>query len=279
MFCVFALPLAALKPAGQDEDQFRFARSLFDAKEYYRAIGEFDRLCYFFPQSKFRSEAMFLTGLSYYRAGQYDQARRSFSSLASNTDFAFRAAAISADSLFRQDRFDASAAGYSALSVKFPDKEPDLLWSMAWPDLMNRDFNASLGLYDLILEKYPSFERKKDVEYLRASVLKLKKFRKLSPGFAAALSAVLPGAGQFYTRRPGDGLVAFGAVAVLGVSSYLLWRYYEHKEVAVVVTAAAAFFYGGNIYSAWSSAKKYNLLYYKRNLDGLRDNYWSDHDE
>jgi tetratricopeptide (TPR) repeat protein len=274
------LPPALLLRAAPvaDQEQFDFARYLFDGKEYYRAIGEFDRLLYFFPRTKLASEALFLTGLSYYRAGQFAESCRAFGALATNREFAFRAHVLSADALFRRGLYEESRAGYSLLQEGFPGHEPDLLLSMSWADLMRKDFTASVALYDAILEKYPSFDRKGDVEYLKNSVLNLKKFRKLSPALAASLSAVLPGAGQVYTRRPGDGLVAFGAVAFLGVGSYFLWKDYKHKEVAVLATLAAGFFYGGNIYSAWSSAKKYNTLYYRRNLDNLRDNYWSDHD-
>lgn len=261
-----------------DEDQFRFASRLYDIKEYYRAIGEFDRLLYFFPSTKHKPEALFLTGLSYYRAGRFPEAEKFLGSLSAYPDFAFKAAALSADALFRQGRYEASRAGYAALKDRFPEREPELLLSMSWADLMRKDFSGCLELYGLILQKYPSFERKYDVEYLQKSVGKLKDFKGLSPVLAASLSAVIPGAGQVYTKRPGDGLVAFGAVAILGAGSYLLWRYYGHKEAAVVVTLAAGFFYCGNIYSAWSSAKKYNVLYYRKSMDTLRNDYWSDYD-
>jgi tetratricopeptide (TPR) repeat protein len=277
---VLAAPFAAAAPApgAADQGQFDFARHLFDGKQYFRAIGEFDRLLYFFPGSRLAPEALFLTGLAYYRAGQYPESRRAFGALSTNRTYAYKSAVLSADALFRQGLFEESRAGYSQLRKAFPAEDPDLLLSMSWTDLMSRKFAASVDLYDEILLKYPSFDRRSDVEYLKASALKLTRFRRLSPCLAASLSAVLPGAGQVYTRRAGDGLVAFGAVAFLGAGSWLLWRYYEHKEVAVVATLATAFFYGGNVYSAWSSAKKYNSLYYRRTLDGLRDNYWSDHD-
>jgi len=261
-----------------EQDQFDFARTLFDAKEYFRAIGEFDRLLFFFPRTKLAAEARFLTGLSYYRAGQYPDSCRAFSAVSTNREFAFKSGVLSSDALFRQGLYEESRTGYALLRENFPGQEADLMFSISWTDLMRKDFKGSLGLYEEILRKYPGFERRSDVEYLKKSALKLDHAGKLSPFVAACFSAVLPGAGQLYTRRPGDGLVAFGAVAFLGTASYFLWKSGKHEEVAVVATLAAGFFYGGNIYSAWASAKKYNVLYYRRTLDALREHYWSDHD-
>jgi TM2 domain-containing membrane protein YozV len=88
------------------------------------------------------------------------------------------------------------------------------------------------------------------------------------------MSALIPGSGQIYDKRPGDGVVAFLAIGFLGGSSYWLWRYYEHKEIAVGFSLVTGFFYAGNIYTAWSSAKKYNKLYYEKHIGYLKETYW-----
>lgn len=80
---------------------------------------------------------------------------------------------------------------------------------------------------------------------------------KKSPLTAALLSAVLPGAGKFYTGRPGDGITAFimtGLMAFLAVDNYR----YGHQFRAGIFSAAALVFYAGNIYGSAASAQIYN---------------------
>ena len=77
------------------------------------------------------------------------------------------------------------------------------------------------------------------------------------PGLAGTLAAVLPGSGHFYTGRKRDGTVAFllNAAFIWGaVESYNK----ENYALGGILTFFELGWYFGNIYSAVSSAHKYN---------------------
>jgi hypothetical protein len=276
-FCLilFLAPLA-LSAAGKDV--YDFATSLYDRQEYFRAVSEFQRFAFFEPSDPRISKAGFMIALSYFKAGQFSLAFNSSLTMTNNPRYRFRSRLLAADSLFKLAQYSASAEAYDSISASLTNDRAVVFSRSIWPRLMQKDFSFSLKKYDELLSAWPKWNGRSDIEMLRDSATHLKKFRPLSPPLAGVMSAILPGLGQIYTRRPGDGLVAFAAVAVLGTGSYLLWRYYEHKEIALVVTLAGGFFYAGNIYSAWASANKYNSLYYRKNLEALRDNYWREYD-
>jgi len=88
-----------------------------------------------------------------------------------------------------------------------------------------------------------------------------------SPGLAGTLAAILPGSGHFYTGRVRDGVTAF---LLNGVFIWGAVESYNNEDYAVagILTFFELGWYFGNIYSATSSAHKYN----KRLKDGyIRD--------
>jgi TM2 domain-containing membrane protein YozV len=82
------------------------------------------------------------------------------------------------------------------------------------------------------------------------------------------LSAILPGAGQLYSGRAGDGAYTFLTVAGTGLVTW--WfaaepatRDRTRVKVSIfgVITAV---FYAGNVYGANTAARDYNLLQERR---------------
>jgi TM2 domain-containing membrane protein YozV len=276
--CLFLLAASVIL-AQQDKTQWDFSSSLFDQKEYYRAVSEFERFIYFFPSSPSVPKARFQIALSYYKAEQYTMVPGACASLSNSREWSFRAGLLAADSRFKLNRFPSAYNAYEKIEASASEKDRAvIIYRKTWPLLLQKDFKSVLGYYDTLLSGSADFDRKGDIPYLKTTVTELTRFRPLSPVFAGILSAVIPGAGQFYVKRPGDGVVSFLVTGVLVAGSYLLWQYYDHKSIAVLTTAAAAFFYAGNIYSAWSQAHKYNNLYYSKNLDALRASLWQDYD-
>jgi hypothetical protein len=74
----------------------------------------------------------------------------------------------------------------------------------------------------------------------------------------AGLLSLVPGLGQVYAGRWGDGAYAFSILATGGAATY----YYGHKEESLKFSLAlvtTSVFYAANIYSAIVAAKNYNL--------------------
>ncbi|MBW2599227.1 MAG: hypothetical protein JRC60_03840 [Deltaproteobacteria bacterium] len=91
-----------------------------------------------------------------------------------------------------------------------------------------------------------------------------------SPAVAGALAAIVPGAGHLYTQRRRDALVAFLLNGVFIWSAVELFN--DEKYVTGgIVTFFELGWYSGNIYSAVSSAHKFNRRTKKDFLQGLRD--------
>ncbi len=77
-----------------------------------------------------------------------------------------------------------------------------------------------------------------------------------SPLFAAALSAIIPGAGRVYAGRWYDGLMGFILFALTGTNAINSFR--QHRPVATpVFVALAVSIYAGEIYGAYRTTKYY----------------------
>lgn len=83
-----------------------------------------------------------------------------------------------------------------------------------------------------------------------------------SPALAAALSAVLPGAGQAYTGHWFDAAQAFGFVGAFSFTSYLAYDHDRARGGPYVLTSVAlsitAFFYVANVIGAHRTARYFN---------------------
>ena len=84
------------------------------------------------------------------------------------------------------------------------------------------------------------------------------------------LSAIIPGAGQLYSGRAGDGAYSFLTVAGTGLVAWFFAAepaLRDRTRVKVSIFGAlAALFYAGNVYGANVAARDYNLLQERRYL-------------
>jgi TM2 domain-containing membrane protein YozV len=95
------------------------------------------------------------------------------------------------------------------------------------------------------------------------------RFHKAKDPTVAGVLAIVPGAGHLYCERPRDALISFL------LNGALIYAAYEaFDEDLEVLGAVIAFFelsfYAGNIYSAVSSAHKYNRDEKNRFLNSLK---------
>ena len=80
-----------------------------------------------------------------------------------------------------------------------------------------------------------------------------------SPGIAAALSAVVPGAGKVYAGRLGEGVAAFLTVGSLGAITAENWCRHGLSDWRTIVAGTlCATFYLGNIYGSYMSVSVEN---------------------
>ncbi len=103
-------------------------------------------------------------------------------------------------------------------------------------------------------------------------LLRYKDLRLKSPGLAAVLSAVLPGAGQVYSGKHLEGLISLAVVAVAGFSAHYLYNR-GNEPMAYTMGFFTALFYGGSIYGASNSAAAANSAEHHRFLRELTERH------
>ncbi len=79
-----------------------------------------------------------------------------------------------------------------------------------------------------------------------------------SPLLAGILSAVIPGAGQWYAGLPGNGIFTFLVISALGGGTWYL--YSRNSSFFPLTLTLTILFYAGNIYGAVTSTCRMNLI-------------------
>jgi len=266
----FGISIAAiliLNPASYAElkDDFinkqkRFINELYNNKNYFDCIAETQRLldysksfpdqkefnylidtCYFYgrqyktvisrlqnmegpPGEKYNLLNLFLLSSSYYNTGYYNTAR---------------------EILFGFNYSDVNEISRSDL---FINRAGLLINNSEYQNILNEIENA--GKYFTRFNSFTLSDFKKDMEAYREIGFR-------SKWLSLSLSAILPGAGQFYSGRDADGLLSLAAVA--GSACGALY-FYNKKErpLALTFTFFSCLFYAGNLYGAYNSAEYTN---------------------
>ncbi len=225
------------------EERKLFAGFLFCNSDYLRAAEEYAEIY----SSDANDTMLFYSAVSYFRTGDFTNGNvlalrlpkgglllrsleEKYRSLFSSEQFSLVTRELEKDSLFLQgtevSRYELFYRIRHETQVAIPDT------IMPWLPYAERD---SI-LY---------FARLKNTSSSR------------SPWIAAALSALLPGAGKIYTGFISDGLTA---LAINGLFVYLSMTNFNagHKTRGYIFGGAFALFYAGNVYGSAASAHIYN---------------------
>ncbi len=250
----YALAEIVLDP----ERQFQFAEQYFQRGEYYRAIGEYERFIYLFPLSDKVELARYRIGLSYLRGNQYKEAIQAFNALIDeygNTGYALKSYLGISKAYVGLKRYDVALTTLTNLITIAPDQEirDKAYYKKGWVYL-------EMGLWEKARESFEEISSQNRERYnLRQILIGLKERRPLkrkNPTTAGFL-AIIPGAGHLYCERKRDALISF---LLNGAMIYAAYEAFDHDLDALggIITLFELGFYSGNIYSAVSSAHKYN---------------------
>ena len=267
---------ASMEVILDEENQLSFAEQYFKNGEYYRAIGEYERFLYFFPLSEKVEYVRYRIGISYLEIGQSKKAIQAFYSIIDDyrgTKYALRAYVEISRAYLVDKNYDMALTTLSNLDKIASDQSirDDVRHRRAWIYL-------EMGLWEEAEESLKSISFKNQGKYNTKKILvglaKRKYIKKKSPVTAGLLS-IIPGAGHFYCERRKDALVSFllNGAMILGA-----FEAFENDMDAFggIITFFELGFYSGNIYSAVSSAHKYNrdeksnFLRYLKESTGVR---------
>lgn len=253
------------------EKMLSFADSLFAQGDYYRAITEYERVIFFSPDSSLAKTARFQIAESYFKAEKFDQAITHFGSLAHdypNEEVGIRSL-FRVGEVFYQKRDYSHAADYFTEFIETYPKDKradDARVKLGWSYLELGNWTRAQEEFHKLPTGSPLH---KQAEGLAEEAKLYPDIPKKSPTLAGGLSAILPGAGQLYTEKPGDALISFL------LNGSFIWAasqaFHNHNTVTGgIIVFFETGWYFGNIYNAVNNAHKYNHRAEQKYMDDLQ---------
>jgi putative component of membrane protein insertase Oxa1/YidC/SpoIIIJ protein YidD len=229
-----------------------FADYLYGSGEYPQAAAEYLRVRFTAASPGLSGYAGLMAGESYLRAGDLALARHAFGDLSDPVVRDFRQYGIA--------RTDFAAADYAGTRSVLDSITSTVLARPAralagWSYFRQRRFGEGASALGVIGTDDPS---------QRLSLMDGRDIHRRSRLASTLLSAIMPGAGQVYSGRAGDGAYSFLTVAGTGLVTW--WfaadpatRDRTRIKVSIfgIITAV---FYAGSVYGANVAARDYNLL-------------------
>lgn len=264
------------------ERQFQFAEQYFQKGEYYRAIGEYERFIYFFPQSDKVELARYRIGLSFLKGERYKEAIQAFNALIEeyrDTQYALKSYLGISEAYVRLKCYDVALTTLTNLITIAPDLpvhvrtqtgqkiRDEAHWKKGWVYL-------EIGLWEKARDSFEKISPQNRERYnIRQILIELDRklpLKRKNPTIAGIL-AIVPGAGHLYCERKRDAFVSF---LLNGAMIYAAYEAFDNDLNALggIITFFELGFYSGNIYSAVSSAHKYNRDEKSKFLNYLKKN-------
>lgn len=241
------------------EDQFGFARYCMETGEYYRAIGEFERFIYFFPNHEQVPEAQYSIGVCYVMGAKYDSARTVLMEVYTKhveLPLGGKALFLMGETYYRQGALDEAEQYFRKVIYDYDQIElrNAALYRLGWSRMKMDQWQDATRFFLDIDEKSNLYGQS---VRLSTEALKGDELPQKSPTTAGIMATVIPGMGHVYCGRPKDGLVAF---LVNGLFIWAAVESFEHDQDVLggVLTFLEVGWYSGNIYSAVNCAHKYN---------------------
>ena len=233
-----------------------FADHLYTSGEYSQAAGEYLRVRFASRTPGLNGYAGLMAGESYLRSGDLARARHAFGDLSAPTLQDFRHYGIA--------RTYFAAAKYADARIDLDSITSPLLTRQAraldgWTFFRQHRFAEGASSLRAIGGGEPS---------LHLSSMDGRDLRRRSRLVSTLLSAIVPGAGQLYSGRAGDGAYTFLTVASTGLVTWWFAAKLDKRDPTYVRVsifgAITALFYAGNVYGANTAARDYNLLQERR---------------
>ncbi len=272
LFCLSpALPGQLIIESGE---QFDFARSCMEKGQYDRAINEFERFIYFFPEERRVSLARHLIGICYLKAGRYKEARDVFSRTVRDTPdspFAGKALVLTGESYYKQGMFDRAAYCFGEVLKTYPS--PQLKdaahYRLGWTRMQENQWREASEDFKKVEKGGRLYD---SATYLSAESLKGELLPYKDPVTAGVMAGIVPGLGHVYVSRYKDAIVAFllnGLFIWATIESF----HQDHNVLGGILAFFEVGWYAGNIYSAVNVTHKWNRKVRDDFRKGLEDRF------
>ncbi len=277
LITALSLNASALEAAGKTKPDFSkpqtfltLADAFADEQDYYRAITEYKKVIFLFPDYDKLEWVHFQIGKMYYEGGRFPQAKHELLPLTESKDSRLKFVALNYIALSYYENHE-----YSNADRLFTDLQADVEGAPYVLDYTiyagmaaagNRKFSDA---FERMTAAKKNWSAKKDAgavmnpqygEFFEKTLPILEKARELSaksPYWAIAFSALLPGGGHFLLGEWDTGIVSFSLV---GGAAFLAYDGFMRDSAvqSILFTTFATGAYIGQIYSSYRTARKYN---------------------
>ena len=234
-----------------------FADYLFKSNDFARAAAEYQRLYFQTTDNKIRSYAQLMLGESYLANDEFNRSLLVFLNINDSSLFDL--------SKYGQARTNFNMANYSQTrEILFGIEDINLTQKsqilIGWSYFKEKNFRSGASLFD-------SFQDNSQLKPL--ANFDGKNLPHRSRLFSTFFSTILPGLGQIYSGRLGDGLYSFLTISTTGLVSYYYWQKDNSKIKFSIFTFLTGLFWVGNIYGANIAARDYNQYQTRRYLNKI----------
>lgn len=282
IFFLFLFPLAQSFAGTIEIDadsQLEFAEQYFSKGEYEKAVAEYERFIYFFPEDERTEQTMYKIGMAYFESREFKAAINAFGKLMEASNFEFQVSNFKKQAYFMisESHLKLNETGLAVSNLRNllmlaneandADVRDECAHRIGWIYLETGLWDKARAYFGQIS---PENRDKYHLEKLFVGLGERKAVKQKSPRIAGALS-IIPGAGYLYSGRYRDALTSFL------VNSALMYATYEafdndSNALGCILSFVEIGFYSGNIYGSVNSAHKYNRGQTTRFIENLKKN-------
>ena len=248
------------------EEQFMYAKQLYEDEKYFDAVTEFKRLLFFYEGDNYSYESNLLIGLSYKEAAKFSDAIQHFAlaELNSSTEaevYESRLEIIKANILRRTTARALTLLDSLQNDSRFNKNSEEINYWRGWAYIFSDDWERAALTFSEIQKAHHL-----------ALICDSVDNDLYNPELAKYLS-IVPGAGQFYTGEYVSGLISIGWNVLWGyltINAFMEDRVFDGLMVGTLLWWR---FYSGNIQNAEKFALEKNLEKTNSALHYLQNDY------
>lgn len=239
---------------------YGFGKSLYLEHDYKRAIAEFNNALVINNLNglNYGDSINYLIGMAYSRMANYELSNEYLQNVSIHNSGLFERATLqSAKNMIFSNR--------SLLAISMLEDLEEKPFSYEY-SVKSQFLRASA--YLMLNLPQPASETIVATGYTNSELyeltIRLKEFIPKRQFLAGFYSAIVPGAGKFYSLNYEDGLMSMFTVGLFGFRTAMEYRTKGFNSVNFwVFGLATLYFYAGNVYGSAVSAKQYNEQFYK----------------
>ena len=256
---------------GEEQSLMGLANHFFRQGEYFRAITEYKRFIYHFSKSPRAEEAHFKIGKAFFLGGRYEDAVSSLKmtiQLFPEGAHRFKARYLMGRCWIDLGKLKEARRAFLDVVLSAPTRKLRAMarsW-LAQSYIKEERWEEAI---EVLEGTHPESPFRKEAERYASALKGMERLPQRSPETAAFLAAMMPGAGHLYSDRPKDALVSFLLNATFAAGAIEAFHK-DQKVLGGILALIEIGLYAGNIFSAVSSAHKFNREQKKRYLDRIQ---------